>query len=125
MMIRHSFFIFSVVLVAALSACPSQALSKKESEQTGANLFRDKGCTYCHGATATGTTRGPSLADVRKRLKPEQISHQIVNGGQKMPSFKQILSQDEVDSLVSFLRAKHRPVASPVPNSAALSNPAQ
>ena len=113
----------------ALATSSAFASGSKETEQSGAVLFRDKGCAYCHGATAQGTQKGPSLAQVRKTLKPEQITNQIQNGGQKMPSFADSLSKDEVAQLVAFLRAKHRPVPPPVPaqaqSSAPVSNPEQ
>ena len=101
------------------------AAGAKPAEQAGATLFRDKGCAYCHGASAQGTQKGPSLADVRKTMKPAQIAAQIENGGQKMPSFSDSLSHDEVAQLIAYLRAKHRPVAAPVQAPAAVSNPGQ
>jgi mono/diheme cytochrome c family protein len=107
----------------------THAFAAKAAEQAGANLFRDKGCAYCHGATAQGTQKGPSLANIRKTMKPAQISAQIENGGQKMPSFSDSLSKDEVAQLVAWLRAKHRPAPAPVPapaqTSAPVSNPGQ
>jgi len=103
----------SVSLALLLGAFPVLASSTKDAEMAGAVLFRDKGCAYCHGAAALGTSKGPSLADLRKKLKAPQIVEQIENGGQKMPSFRDSLTDDEVAKLVSYLRAKHRPVAPP------------
>src|SRR5580698_10642379 len=105
----------AIVFCFALPARIAVAAGSKPAEAAGATLFRDKGCAYCHGATAQGTQKGPSLADVRKALTPAQIVNQIENGGQKMPSFQDSLSHDEVDRLVAFLRAKHRPVPPPAP----------
>lgn len=119
------YFLLSLLLATLFVVTPSFALSKKESEQAGATLFRDKGCAYCHGLKALGTAKGPSLATVRTKMKPPQIADQIQNGGQKMPSFKDSLSDDEVTQLVIFLRAKHRPAPAPVPTPAPVSNPAQ
>ena len=119
------FALSAAVLAFFLITLPSFALSKKESEQAGANLFRDKGCAYCHGANAQGTAKGPSLAHVRTTLNPPQISGQILNGGQKMPSFSDSLSNDEVAQLVAYLRSKHRPLPTPVQVPPAVSNPAQ
>lgn len=99
------------------------AAGSKSSELAGAVLFRDKGCAYCHGVAAQGTTRGPTLATVRKRLKAAQIVDQIENGGQKMPSFQDSLTKDEVIQLVQFLRAKHRPAPPPVPAPAPIKSP--
>jgi len=104
------------------SGLPCLASAKtKQAEQAGANLFRDKGCAYCHGATTAGTPKGPSLLDVRKTLKTSQITDQILNGGRKMPPFSDSLNNDEVAQLVAWLRAKHRPA--PIP--AAKAAPAQ
>jgi mono/diheme cytochrome c family protein len=58
-------------------------------------------------------------------MKPPQISGQILNGGQKMPSFSDSLSNDEVAQLIAYLRAKHRPLPTPVQAPPAVSNPAQ
>ena len=124
-----SFRRFAILLLAITIASPATPLfaaNTKAAEVAGAVLFRDKGCAYCHGATAQGTQKGPSLANVRKTMKPAQISAQIENGGQKMPSFSDSLSHDEVAQLVAWLRAKHRPDPAPVPaQSPAVSNPGQ
>jgi mono/diheme cytochrome c family protein len=62
-------------------------------------------------------------------MKPAQIAGQIENGGQKMPSFQDSLSKDEMAQLIAFLRAKHRPAPAPAPTStqtsAPVSNPGQ
>jgi ubiquinol-cytochrome c reductase cytochrome c subunit len=123
---------FGILLFAIAIAAPAKSLlaaNSKTAEQAGATLFRDKGCTYCHGAGGQGTQKGPSLANVRKTMKAAQISAQIENGGQKMPSFSESLSHDEVAQLVAFLRAKHRPAPAPVPTPAqtspSVSNPGQ
>jgi mono/diheme cytochrome c family protein len=109
--------LFTALAFAGVILLPSEtvlAAGSKAAEAEGATLFRDKGCAYCHGATAQGTQKAPSLANVRKTLKPAQIAAQIENGGQKMPSFEDSLSKDEVAQLVAFLRAKHRPAPAPV-----------
>jgi mono/diheme cytochrome c family protein len=119
-----------ILLLIIAIAAPAESLfaaNTKAAEAAGATLFRDKGCAYCHGATAQGTPKGPSLANVRKTMKAAQISAQIENGGQKMPSFSDSLSHDEVAQLVAFLRAKHRPASTPPPaqTSSPVSNPGQ
>jgi len=104
------------IAVVWLPAAPSAGTeAPRTSEAAGATLFRDKGCAYCHGANAQGTPKGPSLGNVRKTMKPAQIADQIKNGGQKMPSFADSLSDAEVDQLVAYLRARHRPNPAPLP----------
>ena len=81
----------------------------------GAVLFRDKGCGFCHGANLEGTKRAPSLADIRnqKEWTNEKIAAQLLDGGQKMPPFRESLSDDEIRQLIAFLRAKNRPTPPP------------
>jgi mono/diheme cytochrome c family protein len=112
----------SVLVFFTSTALP---LSADSNVQSGAILFRDKGCAYCHGVKAQGTQKGPSLANVRKTMKAAQIEDQIEKGGQKMPSFKESLSHDEVLQLVQFLRARHRPDPASLPAAAPVTNPAQ
>jgi len=109
-----------VLLLAlfTLAAHPARALSgsrTKAAEQAGALLFRDKGCVHCHGAGGTGGKKGPDLTGLRKDniWTPAKITGQILNGGQKMPSFGDSLTDAEVAQLIAYLRAKHRSVPPP------------
>jgi mono/diheme cytochrome c family protein len=118
---------FAAVLV--FGSCSVQYLhafgSKSTTpEEAGAILFRDKGCAHCHGAGGTGGKKGPDLIGIRtdKLWTTEKITHQILNGGQKMPPFSDSLTDAEIAELVAYLRAKHRPIpppsATPAPVSA-------
>jgi mono/diheme cytochrome c family protein len=91
--------------------------------QAGAVLFRDKGCAHCHGDGGVGAVKGPSLLDIRKDKDwpPEKMTDQILNGGQKMPPFRESLTDDEIAQLVAYLRAKNRPVPPPLADSQAAS----
>jgi mono/diheme cytochrome c family protein len=109
-----------VLLLCFFAALPAHALfgsKTKAAEQAGALLFRDKGCAYCHGAGAIGGKKGPALTGLRKDKlwSPAKITDQILNGGQKMPAFRESVSDEEAAQLVAWLRAKHRPVAPPSP----------
>ncbi len=90
----------------------------KAAEEAGAILFRDKGCTHCHGVGGIGTKKAPNLVDLRKNKlwTPAQITNQILNGGQKMPPFSDSVTDEEAAQLVAYLRAKHRPVPPPTPD---------
>lgn len=101
-----------------MMAIPASAFDSKkgEAEKMGAALFRDKGCTYCHGASGEGTKKAPSLLDLPKDKSwtPEKITNQILNGGQKMPPFRESVTDDEVSDLIAYLRAKNKPLPPPV-----------
>ena len=109
----------SLLLVGliALLANPAAltAAKKSEEEKAGAVLFRDKGCTYCHGVGGVGTKKAPSLIDLPKdkTWTPEKITSQILNGGQKMPPFRESVTDEDVTDLIAYLRAKNKPVPPP------------
>jgi mono/diheme cytochrome c family protein len=110
--------LFSVLALGLVVAEPTMAHADSKTraaEEAGAVLFRDKGCAYCHGAGGSGGKKGPDLALIRtdKLWTPANITHQILNGGPKMPPFSDSLTDAEVAELVAYLRAKQRPVPPP------------
>jgi mono/diheme cytochrome c family protein len=109
---------FVVFFLGVLASMPAQAASPDSDAQAGAILFRDKGCAYCHGVGGVGTPKGPSLLDIRsnKDWPAEKMTDQILNGGQKMPPFRESLNDEEIGKLVAYLRAKDRPVPPPLAN---------
>ncbi len=112
--------VFITSLAALFFSSTACAASKRADEQAGANLFRDKGCAFCHGVGGVGGKRAPALLDLRKNKlwPPEKITGQILDGGQKMPPFRDSLTDQEVAQLVSYLRAKKRPAPAPAPTPA-------
>ena len=90
-----------------------------DSKKSGATLFHEKGCEHCHGVDGRGGDLGPDLSTVGKRLKEQQIEHQIREGGAAMPAFGDVLQPDEIKDLVGFLHAKRK-----APKKAALPIPA-
>ncbi len=85
---------------------PSPAAAFADKKAAGAELFSTRGCAHCHGEDGQGTDKAPALRELRKRLSTDRIRDQIVHGGQGMPAFGDSLKDEEVDELVSFLRAK-------------------
>jgi mono/diheme cytochrome c family protein len=110
--------IIPVLLILAATA--AYAADTSDAAKAGAVLFRDKGCTYCHGVALEGTKKAPSLAEIRndKAWPPEKITDQILNGGKKMPPFRDSLSDEEIEQLVAYLRAKDRPAPPPADTAA-------
>ncbi len=89
--------------------CGAQAASVGAGTHAaaGAELFKSSGCSHCHGDAAQGGEIGPSLLDAGKRLKPDAIRSQIHDGGKVMPAFAEILSDDQIADLVTYLRTLH------------------
>jgi mono/diheme cytochrome c family protein len=102
--------LFVIALVCSLPS-PSTKIVRaysRSSKQAGSVLFHEKGCEHCHGVDGRGGELGPSLSTVGKRLKNEQIAHQIHDGGKSMPAFGDALQPDEIKDLVDYLHAKKK-----------------
>lgn len=78
-----------------------------DAKQGGAAIFSSSGCAHCHGDAGQGTSKGPALRDVRKKLNTAAMTQQIKEGGQSMPGFADSLDDAQVERLVKFLRGKH------------------
>ena len=73
---------------------------------TGARLFHEKGCEFCHQIGGYGGRRGPDLSDVAARMRPEELTARITNGGPNMPAYVRTLTPDETRALVQFLSTR-------------------
>jgi mono/diheme cytochrome c family protein len=73
----------------------------------GEQLFREKGCSYCHGLDAAGTEKAPSLLTIGSHWNRTQIERQIREGGKAMPAFGDALEPAELSSLADYLASKH------------------
>jgi mono/diheme cytochrome c family protein len=107
---EKTFFAFIGVFLFG-SATLAYSADIKSAEMAGAVLYRDKGCGFCHGANLEGTKKAPALAEIRKQKAwtNEKITSQILDGGTKMPPFRESLSDDQIQQLIAFLRSKNRP----------------
>jgi len=118
---RRLIYLFpSLFLVCLALPVGTRASSNSDEDdaKAGAVLYRDKGCATCHGEAGIGTTKGPSLTGIRddKAWPPEKMTDQILNGGKKMPPFRDALSDEEIARLVAYLRAKDKPAPPPAGN---------
>jgi ubiquinol-cytochrome c reductase cytochrome b subunit len=82
---------------------------------SGAQLFYDKGCEFCHTVDGSGGRRGPDLTHVADRLSAGEITEIIANGPGNMPAYVNTLSPTDMESIVAFLEAQggQPPQASP------------
>jgi mono/diheme cytochrome c family protein len=104
--------VFAIVLlcridVPAHAAMPAPVTATPSAGQT---LFHEKGCEHCHGVNGLGTDKGPDLRGVGRRLKREQIEHQIHDGGDSMPAFADVLDETELKALTDSLAARREKV---------------
>ena len=92
---------FLVIFNIALQAGPAS---------DGGDLFKQK-CSMCHGADGKGYSalKTPDFTDpkVQASLTDKEIVETIKNGrkGTAMPAFADKLSDDQVHSLVTYIRS--------------------
>jgi ubiquinol-cytochrome c reductase cytochrome b subunit len=72
----------------------------------GARLFHNKGCEFCHQIGGYGGRRGPDLSEVASRMKPDEITARITNGGPNMPAYVRTLTPAQIRTLTAFLSTR-------------------
>ncbi len=111
---RHvkCFSIFLVVLFVGLTLFVSSIARANPGPDSAASTatFRTK-CAMCHGPDGSGSAVGKSMnvPDLRspavQKMPDAQLAQIISDGKGGMPSFKSSLSEDQVHSLVAYVRS--------------------
>lgn len=99
------------VLLGWPLACAGTQIPKAQIASPAQGLFNGQvraevNCYSCHNGDASGTWRGPNLAERVPKLTDAAIALAIAEGPGLMPSFKGKLSDAEVTQLISWLRTK-------------------
>lgn len=92
-------------------AVPFAAAAGKGDAAKGKEVF-DGNCAVCHNADSEEKKMGPGLKGLFKKdkltngKKPTEanIREKIDSGGNGMPAYKDILSDDEKDDVVAYLK---------------------
>jgi len=87
------------------------AASKEGDARKGGTLFAQQ-CVSCHNANSNEKKLGPGLKGLfklsrlanGKKASEENIRAQIDNGGNGMPPYKDLLSDQEKDDLIAYLK---------------------
>lgn len=100
------------MLKLSLFFLPFLLFGAPNSYQTGKNLYFSKGCSGCHGISATGTNLYPSLAYRRKpflinKIKNYRAKKADTQQAQLMIPFAVGLSDQEIDAITTFLSEYH------------------
>jgi mono/diheme cytochrome c family protein len=108
----------SVVMVLWLVACTAQRrksdaeLGLNPQQATGRRIY-DNYCARCHEAYSSGDKQGPSLQGVFKRqylsvsglpANDERVGEILRYGRSKMPGFSQVLTQQQTNDLLAYLK---------------------
>jgi mono/diheme cytochrome c family protein len=84
-----------------------KAADKTASIHAGEEVFTQR-CFQCHSVLEGQVRLGPSLYHVSKGAHPKtpaQMREILANGKGKMPPFKEILTQEDTDNLIAYLRS--------------------
>ncbi len=100
-------FAFGLVFAMASSAALAQ---KKGDADKGKEVFQQ--CTPCHNADSTEKKMGPGLKGLfakdklnnGKKVTDANVRAQIDEGGNGMPAYKEMLSEDEKTDLIAYLK---------------------
>jgi len=101
---------FAVLFAGLLSACKVHH-DRPDGGWKGRELFAQT-CVPCHGDGGHGDTQqGRAVGakdltrDEARRMRDAEIAHQIRVGKGKMPAFGSVLDEDQVQTLVSYVRS--------------------
>jgi cytochrome c len=98
-------------LSLAIAVAASTALAAKKGDpDKGKEVFQQ--CTPCHNADSTEKKMGPGLKGLFSKEKlnngkkptDENVRAQIDEGGNGMPAYKEMLSEDEKTDLIAYLK---------------------
>ena len=98
-----------MLAAAALAAGPTTAFAAGSAEK-GKEVFDQ--CSVCHNADSTEQKIGPGLKGLFKHDKlvngkpvnEANVRAKIDEGGNGMPSYKDILSNQEKDDVIAYLK---------------------
>lgn len=83
----------------------ASAATDTDSLDAGGELYAAN-CARCHGDDGGGTNRGkPLLGIATNNPDPEHQMGIVTNGKGRMPAFAESLSDEEIDAVVSYIRA--------------------
>ena len=106
------FVIFTVAFPVSFTSLATAGATKRSSARSAAELY-EKHCASCHGKDGRAKTfkgklkHARDLTDVawQDDASDERIFNAIMNGKRKMPAFSKKLSEQEINTLVSYVRA--------------------
>src|SRR5882672_603971 len=108
---KHGVSTLLLALAAAAPAAHAQQTNLNETQLLGRQVFAQS-CGICHLQPSLGVkTYGPMLNKATAAGNDEVVRAFIVNGTDRMPSFKHYLKPAEVDAVIAYLRTVPAPAA--------------
>ncbi len=100
----------TLLFAGAIALAGSNLYAQKGDAAKGKEVFDQ--CTVCHNSDSTEVKMGPGLKGLFKRAKlnsgkpvnEANVLGQINEGGNGMPAYKDILSDEEKANVIAFLK---------------------
>lgn len=100
-----------LVLITALGVLASRTRGLSTDARSATQLY-SKNCASCHGRDGRAKTfkaklnhaRNISDPEWQERVSDERIFNSVMNGKGKMPAYGKKLSEQEIDTLVTYVR---------------------
>ena len=105
-----SIFLLVPLVTFTLFSAPIAQANPAPDNTAASATFRSK-CVMCHGTDGAGSTVGKSMnvPDLRattvQKAPDAQLTQIISDGKGGMPAFKNSLSEDQIHSLVEYIRS--------------------
>ena len=101
---------FTLLFAGTIALAGSNLYAQKGDAAKGKEVFDQ--CSVCHNSDTTEVKMGPGLKGLFKRAKmtsgkpmsEANVLMQINEGGNGMPAYKDILSDDEKANVLAFLK---------------------
>lgn len=107
---QHRVSTLLILLAAAAPAARAQG-ELNETQLRGRQIFAQS-CGVCHLQPSLGVkTYGPALNRTATAGNDDVMRAFIVNGTDRMPSFKYYLKPAEIDAIIAYVRAVPAPAA--------------
>jgi cytochrome c len=98
--------------LAAALACGAAAQEKKAGDAAKGKEVFDAQCAVCHDAASTEKKTGPGLKGLfqkaklsdGKKVTEANVRARINAGGNGMPAFEEMISKEEMNDLIAFLK---------------------
>jgi mono/diheme cytochrome c family protein len=111
---RISVTLVLIFVMAAIgfSITRTRTVDAQDAVAQGQNIFSNN-CAVCHHVESTRALLGPGLADLferpelpisRRPVTEENVKRQLTDPVRTMPSFSDLLSEDEMEAVVEYLK---------------------
>jgi cytochrome c len=102
--------VYACCLAVAAGSIAALAAAPKGDAAKGKEVFGQ--CAVCHNADSTEKKMGPGLKDLfkhdklvnGKKVTDANVREKIEQGGNGMPPYKDLLSDDEKDNVIAYLK---------------------